>query len=173
MNDKQRKAKAYLSSYLVLVSQAERAYEDYERAYSRACRMTAGFGAPCGNGGTADIAENVPDLDVMDSEALLAFVRERQIGLVVIGPEAPRLYTARSDVIAAVAERNQLWGEVLEMVHVEGMRICDVRRFIEHDRRHAISEGAVYKLYYRALEKAFDEMERLGAKPSDGTPPQP
>ena len=41
-----------------------------------------------GNGGTADIAENVPDLDVMDSEALLAFVRERQIGLVVIGPEA-------------------------------------------------------------------------------------
>ena len=119
MNDKQRKAKAYLSSYLVLVSQAERAYEDYER------------------------------------------------------DRLPRLYTARSDVIAAVAERNQLWGEVLEMVHVEGMRICDVRRFIEHDRRHAISEGAVYKLYYRALEKAFDEMERLGAKPSDGAPPQP
>ena len=54
LNDKQRKAKAYLSSYLVLVSQAERAYEDYERAYSRACRMTAGFGEACGNGGSSD-----------------------------------------------------------------------------------------------------------------------
>lgn len=162
LNDKQRKAKAYLSSYLVLVSQAERAYEDYERAYSRACRMTAGFGAPCGNGGTTDkVAQGA--IEMMGHADDLMVERDR----------LTRLYTARSDVIAAVAERNQLWGEVLEMVHVEGMRICDVRRFIEHDRRHAISEGAVYKLYYRALEKAFDEMERLGAKPSDGAPPQP
>ena len=162
MNDKQRKAKAYLSSYLVLVSQAERAHEDYERAYSRACRMTAGFGAPCGNGGTTDkVAQGA--IEMMGHADDLMVERDR----------LTRLYTARSDVIAAVAERNQLWGEVLEMVHVEGMRICDVRRFIEHDRRHAISEGAVYKLYYRALEKAFDEMERLGAKPSDGALPQP
>lgn len=115
MNDKQRKAKAYLSSYLVLVSQAERAYEDYERAYSRACRMTAGFGAPCGNGGTTD----------------------------------------------KVAQ-----GAIEMMGHADDL-------MVERDRRHAISEGAVYKLYYRALEKAFDEMERLGAKPSDGAPPQP
>lgn len=41
-----------------------------------------------GNGGTAEIAENV-DLDVADGEALLSFVHERNIGLVVIGPEAP------------------------------------------------------------------------------------
>lgn len=124
--------------------------------------MTAGFGAPCGNGGTTDkVAQGA--IEMMGHADDLMVERDR----------LTRLYTARSDVIAAVAERNQLWGEVLEMVHVEGMRICDVRRFIEHDRRHAISEGAVYKLYYRALEKAFDEMERLGAKPSDGALPQP
>ena len=41
-----------------------------------------------GNGGTAEIAENV-DLDIADTEALLSFVHERKIGLVVIGPEAP------------------------------------------------------------------------------------
>ena len=41
-----------------------------------------------GNGGTAEIAENV-DLDIADGEALLSFVHERNIGLVVIGPEAP------------------------------------------------------------------------------------
>ena len=57
-------------------------------ALAKSPRCDVLYVAP-GNGGTADIAENVPDLDVMGSEALLAFVRERQIGLVVIGPEAP------------------------------------------------------------------------------------
>lgn len=42
-----------------------------------------------GNGGTEDIAENVTDLNILDAAAVLAFVQERNIGLVVIGPEAP------------------------------------------------------------------------------------
>lgn len=56
------------------------------------------YAAP-GNGGTAEIAENV-DLDVTDSEALLSFVHERNIGLVVIGPEAP-LVDGVADVLRA------------------------------------------------------------------------
>ena len=52
-----------------------------------------------GNGGTADIAENV-DIDIADSEALLSFVAERKIGLVVIGPEAP-LVDGVADVLRA------------------------------------------------------------------------
>lgn len=36
-----------------------------------------------GNGGTAEIAENV-DLDIADTEALLSFVHERKIGLVAV-----------------------------------------------------------------------------------------
>ena len=42
-----------------------------------------------GNGGTADIARNVPDLAVEDGRAVLAFVEEHDVQLVVIGPEAP------------------------------------------------------------------------------------
>ena len=41
-----------------------------------------------GNGGTASIAENV-NVDMMDGAAVLEFVRAHEIGLVVIGPEAP------------------------------------------------------------------------------------
>lgn len=52
-----------------------------------------------GNGGTADIAENV-EIDIADSEALLSFVAERKIGLVVIGPEAP-LVDGVADVLRA------------------------------------------------------------------------
>lgn len=50
-------------------------------------RTDALYVAP-GNGGTDGLAVNV-DVDMMDAEAVLAFVRERQIELVVIGPEAP------------------------------------------------------------------------------------
>ena len=57
-------------------------------ALAKSPRCDALYVAP-GNGGTADIAENVPGLDIMDAAALLAFVRERQVGLVVVGPEAP------------------------------------------------------------------------------------
>jgi len=46
------------------------------------------FVAP-GNGGTAEIAENVPGLDIEDGQAVLGFARAHEIGLVVIGPEAP------------------------------------------------------------------------------------
>ena len=45
------------------------------------------FVAP-GNGGTAQVAQNV-SLDMMDGAAVLGFVRDHDIELVVIGPEAP------------------------------------------------------------------------------------
>ena len=57
-------------------------------ALAKSPRTDVLYVAP-GNGGTADIAENVADLDVMDADAVLRFVEERKIGLVVIGPEAP------------------------------------------------------------------------------------
>ncbi|MBQ9954158.1 MAG: phosphoribosylamine--glycine ligase [Eggerthellaceae bacterium] len=51
-----------------------------------------------GNGGTAGVAENVGDLDMMDGAAVLAFVEENEIGLVVVGPEAP-LVAGVADVL--------------------------------------------------------------------------
>ena len=55
------------------------------------------FVAP-GNGGTASIAENVRHLDAEDGEAVLQFVQENDIALVVIGPEAP-LVAGVADVL--------------------------------------------------------------------------
>ncbi len=53
-----------------------------------------------GNGGTVNVAENVAGLDASDGAAVLAFVREHRIGLVVIGPEAP-LVSGVADVLRA------------------------------------------------------------------------
>ena len=53
-----------------------------------------------GNGGTASIAENVKGLDAEDGAAVLEFVRENDVALVVIGPEAP-LVTGVADVLRA------------------------------------------------------------------------
>lgn len=55
------------------------------------------FVAP-GNGGTALIAQNIPTLDINDAEAVAGFARDRGIGLVVIGPEAP-LVAGVADVL--------------------------------------------------------------------------
>lgn len=46
------------------------------------------YAAP-GNGGTAAVAENIAGLDISNGDAVLGFVRDRAIDLVVIGPEAP------------------------------------------------------------------------------------
>lgn len=51
-----------------------------------------------GNGGTAAVAANVRGLDVENGEAVLGFVRDKQIDLVVIGPEAP-LVAGVADVL--------------------------------------------------------------------------
>ncbi len=74
------------------------------------------FCAP-GNGGTAAIATNVATLDINDAEAIVGFAKDREIGLVVIGPEAPlvagvadALREAGIDVFGPDAEGAQLEG---------------------------------------------------------------
>ncbi len=42
-----------------------------------------------GNGGIAAVAECLPDLDVNDHDAVIEYSRAQNIGLVVVGPEAP------------------------------------------------------------------------------------
>ena len=41
-----------------------------------------------GNGGTSEVAQNVP-IDSMDNDALVQFAEENDIGLTIVGPEAP------------------------------------------------------------------------------------
>ena len=53
-----------------------------------------------GNGGTQAIAHNVEGLSITDGEQVLAFARDNDIALVVIGPEAP-LVAGVADVLRA------------------------------------------------------------------------
>lgn len=68
-------------------------------ALARSPRCTNLFVAP-GNGGTAQIATNVKDLNIEDGTAVLDYVQSHDIGLVVIGPEAP-LVAGVADVLRA------------------------------------------------------------------------
>lgn len=66
-------------------------------ALAKSPRCTELYVAP-GNGGTANIARNVKDLNAEDAQAVLAFAQARNIELVVIGPEAP-LVAGVADVL--------------------------------------------------------------------------
>jgi phosphoribosylamine--glycine ligase len=61
------------------------------------------YAAP-GNAGIAELATCIA-LDVADPAAVLAFVREQEIGFVVIGPEAP-LVAGLGDVLAAAGVKH-------------------------------------------------------------------
>ena len=66
---------------------------------AQSTRVQKVYVAP-GNGGTASIAENVSGLNAEDGQAVLAFVQDKDIDLVVIGPEAP-LVAGVADVLRA------------------------------------------------------------------------
>lgn len=66
-------------------------------ALAKSPRCTELYVAP-GNGGTANIARNVKDLNAEDAQAVLAFAQDHNIELVVIGPEAP-LVAGVADVL--------------------------------------------------------------------------
>jgi len=72
-------------------------------ALSASPLLTKLYAAP-GNAGIAELAECVA-LDVSDDAAVLAFVAEKGIGFVVIGPEAP-LVAGLGDVLAAAGVKH-------------------------------------------------------------------
>ncbi len=84
-------------------------------AVAKSLQLGELFVAP-GNGGTASIATNVA-LDAQDGQAVLEFVQEHNVELVIIGPEAPLvngvadvLRTAGIDVFGPDAQGAQLEG---------------------------------------------------------------
>ena len=82
-----------------------------------------------GNGGTADIAENV-DIDIADGEALLSFINERMIGLVVIGPEAP-LVDGVADVLRAAGV--PVFGPNADGAQLEGSKAYSKEFMMAHN----------------------------------------
>ena len=72
-----------------------------------------------GNGGTANVAENIPTLDMMNGDAVLGFVKDRAIDLVVIGPEAP-LVAGVADTLRAAGV--PVFGPTAEGAQLEGSK---------------------------------------------------
>jgi len=68
-------------------------------AIAKSPRLTALFAAP-GNGGTENIAQNVP-IDITDHRAVVDFAKAQKIDLVVIGPDAPAVAGLGDDLRAA------------------------------------------------------------------------
>ena len=57
-------------------------------ALAKSPRCSEIYIAP-GNGGTAELGTNIKSLNIEDGNAVLDFVRQNDVELVVIGPEAP------------------------------------------------------------------------------------
>ncbi|HFC04512.1 MAG TPA: phosphoribosylamine--glycine ligase, partial [Rhizobiales bacterium] len=75
------------------------------------------FCAP-GNGGIDAVAEHV-DLDVDDHQAIVAFAGDNDIGLVVVGPEAP-LVAGLADVLINAGVR--VFGPQAKAAQLEGSK---------------------------------------------------
>ena len=58
---------------------------------SQSKRVTELYAAP-GNAGIAQLATCV-DISVMDAEKLVAFAKEKEIDLAIVGPDDPRVWT--------------------------------------------------------------------------------
>jgi phosphoribosylamine--glycine ligase len=121
-------------------------------AVSRSPRVDKVYAAP-GNGGTASVGENV-DVGADDLDALVAFARDHQVGLTVVGPEGP--------LIQGVVDRFQeagllCYGPRAEAARLEGSKVfakefmarhgiptADFRVFSREDeaRAHVSERGA-------------------------------
>ena len=87
------------------------------------------FVAP-GNGGTAAIATNVSGFDINDGAAVLGFVRENDIELVVIGPEAP-LVAGVADVLREAGVL--VFGPDAQGAQLEGSKTYSKQFMVDND----------------------------------------
>jgi phosphoribosylamine--glycine ligase len=121
------------------------------------------YAAP-GNPGIAQHAECVA-LDVADHEAVIAFAKEKQIGLVVVGPEAPLVAGLADDLAASGIA---VFGPTAKAAQLEGSKgftkdLC---------ARYAIPTAAYGRFDNAADARAY--AEKVGAPivvKADGWPP--
>ncbi len=104
-------------------------------------RVTALFAAP-GNPGTAQVADNFP-IGVMEFDKIERFVREKNVGLVVIGPEDPlaggladRLIAAGVKVFGPTKEGARLEADkwfAKEIMRQQSIPTAEARSFTDAD----------------------------------------
>ncbi len=109
------------------------------------------FVAP-GNGGTAQIATNIKDLDIEDGAAVCAFAQDHAIGLVVIGPEAP-LVAGVADVVRAAGI--PVFGPDAQGAQLEGSKTYS-KQFMEANgiptaRYQSFTDAAAARAYCEEL----------------------
>ncbi|PLX36178.1 MAG: phosphoribosylamine--glycine ligase [Hyphomicrobiales bacterium] len=108
------------------------------------------YAAP-GNAGIAEVATLV-ELDAADHEAVVAFCREKRIGLVVVGPEAPLVAGLVDDLDAA---HIPAFGPTREAARLEGSKrftkeLCD-RASIPTARYRVFDKADPARLYARVM----------------------
>ena len=105
-----------------------------------------------GNGGTASIATNVSGVNAENGEEVLAFVRENNIELVVIGPEAP-LVAGVADVLRAAGVL--VFGPDAQGAQLEGSKTYSKQFMVDNDiptaRYQSFTEKEPALAYVREL----------------------
>lgn len=107
-----------------------------------------------GNGGTVSIAENVKDLAIEDGQAVLKFARDHQIGLVVVGPEAP--------LVAGIADTIREGGIPVFGPDAQGAQLEGSKTY----SKHFMEENGIPTARYSSFTNAEDARaycEELGA----------
>jgi phosphoribosylamine--glycine ligase len=108
---------------------------------AQSSRVTALFALP-GNPGTAQVADNVP-IGVMEFDKILKFIRQNDIGFVVIGPEDPlaggladRIEKAGVKVFGPSAEAARIEGDkwfAKEIMRHQSIPTAEARAFTDPD----------------------------------------
>ena len=120
-------------------------------ALAKSPRCSELYVAP-GNGGTANIAHNVKDLDAQDAQAVRAFAQDHNIELVVIGPEAP-LVAGVADVLRAAGI--PVFGPDAQGAQLEGSKTYS-KRFMDANgiptaRYQSFTDAAAARAYCEEL----------------------
>lgn len=120
-------------------------------ALSRSSHCEQLYVAP-GNGGTASIAQNIKTLDIENGEEVLSFVKDHQIELVVIGPEAP-LVAGVADVVRAGGVK--VFGPNAQGAQLEGSKTYS-KKFMEENgiptaRYASFTDAVSARAYCREL----------------------
>lgn len=106
-----------------------------------------------GNGGTSLIAENV-GVDPMSSSDILAFVREHNVGLVIVGPEAP--------LVAGVADVLREQGIAVYGPNTDGAQLEGSKEFAKEFMAENGIPTAAYASF-DSLEPALEYVREQGA----------
>ena len=107
-----------------------------------------------GNPGTAGLAENVSQISVDDHPAIVAFCKDRQVDLVIVGPEAP-LAIGLADSLAA--EGIRCFGPKQAAARIEASKVF-AKNFMS---RHNIPTARYAT--FRQIDDAVQYLESLNA----------